>query len=104
VVEERMIYVTQALVFLAFWFSNIYFGWMDNPYNVSASAAFLAMAVTIFPLKVLDWWRFRETRRAKYAEMKAAGLAFGWRRHLPGADARARRVAAQQASRNALPQ
>ena len=99
-----MIYVIQLAIILAVWFANIRFGWMENPYNVGATAVFVAMAFTVFPLKALDWWRFREARRAKYAEMKAAGLAFGWRRHLPGADARARRVAAQQTSRDALPQ
>jgi hypothetical protein len=101
-----MIYLAQMAIVLAVWFTNIYFGWMDNPYNVGATAVFAAMALTVFPLKAWDCWRFRKERRAKYAEMKAAGLPFGWRRHLPGAGARAarRRRATQQPGGDILPQ
>lgn len=101
-----MLYVIQLAIVMAVWFANIHYGWMENPYNIGATAVFVAMAVTVSPLKVMDWWRFREARKAEHAELAAKGLPFGWRRHLPGADARAarRRRATQQTSRDILPQ
>jgi len=73
----------QTAVFIAVAWANIYFEWTHNGWLVAVWAFFAAYVVTAFPLTVYDWWKFRHERREEYAAKKAAGIPYGWRRHLP---------------------
>ena len=75
--------VIQTVIFIAVAWANIYFGWTQNGWLVAVWAGFAAYVLTSFPLTVYDWWVYRDERRARYAELKKAGIPYGWRRHLP---------------------
>ena len=75
--------IYQALIAFAVATANIVYGWTDNNYIVAGWCLMAAYAVTVFPYTVTDWWRSRHVRRAEYAMKKAAGIPYGWRRHLP---------------------
>ena len=73
----------QAVIFIAVAWANIYFQWTENPWLVALWAGFAAYVLTSMPLTIYDWWTFRHERRAEHAAKKAAGIPYGWRRHLP---------------------
>jgi hypothetical protein len=73
----------QALVAFAVFSANIYFGLTTNGYIAGGWAFMAAYALTVFPFQASDWWKFRHARRAENAMKKAAGIPYGWRRHLP---------------------
>lgn len=75
--------VCQVGIFIAVAWANIYFGWTPNGYVVAGIAVVAAYALTVFPLSIVDWWNYRGTRRQIDEEKKAAGMTYGWRRHLP---------------------
>lgn len=75
--------VFQALVAFAVLSANVYFEITPNGYLASAWAFMAAYALTVFPFTVADWWRSRHVRQAENAMKKAAGIPYGWRRHLP---------------------
>lgn len=73
-----------AIMIAVVW-ANIYFQWTANLYLVGVWALCAAYGLTVIPVQIVDWWQTRDIRRAEYAIKKAAGLPYGWRRHLPGA-------------------
>ncbi len=75
--------VYQTAIFIAVAWANIYFQLVSNPYIVAVTAFLVAYSLTSLPLTVYDWWVYRDARRAEYAHRKAAGMTYGWRRHLP---------------------
>ncbi len=73
----------QTAIFIAVAWINIYFSWASNPYIVAGWAVIAAYVLTVAPFQVVDWWRLRDVRREEYLRKKAAGIPYGWRRHLP---------------------
>jgi hypothetical protein len=70
------------IVFAVFW-ANIEWGMTDNNFLVGAWGFCAAYALTVFPLQAYDWWISRHVRRAKNKMLNEAGIATGWRYHLP---------------------
>ena len=99
-----MIYVVQLAIVIAVAMLNEHFMWVDNGFVVAVWGMAAAYAVTVIPFQLWDWWKVRHVRREIYAERARMGLPSGWRRHLPGAYARARRraVTTEKSGRNAL--
>jgi hypothetical protein len=79
-----------AIMIAAIW-ANIYFGWTTNGYLAATWGFCAAYALTIFPVQIYEWRKNKDIRAAEYASKRAAGLPYGWRRHLPGAYSRATR-------------
>ncbi len=88
-----LIRIVQFAIFMAIIWANIYFQMTENGYIATAWGICAAYALTVIPVQIYDWWRFRDARRAEYAERAKRGLPSGWQRHLPGAYARAARTA-----------
>ena len=73
----------QTAIFIAVAWLNIYFSWASNPYIVAGWSVIAAYVLTVAPFQVWDWWNLRDVRRDERARKKAAGIPYGWRRHLP---------------------
>jgi hypothetical protein len=73
----------QGLVMFAILAVNIRFNLTPNGYIAGAWAFMGAYALTVFPFQIYDWWAYRHVRRSENARKKAAGIPYGWRRHLP---------------------
>lgn len=73
----------QGLVAFAILAANIHFELTKNAYIAGAWAFMAAYALTVFPFQIYDWWQYRHVRREENARKKAAGIPYGWRRHLP---------------------
>lgn len=63
--------------------ANIHFQLTHNGFIAGAWAFMGAYALTVFPFQIYDWWVYRHVRRQENTRKKAAGIPYGWRRHLP---------------------